>query len=94
MSSLLLASFVDSRISPFPNTSTLLAGELKCKGITEEEDNSPDSDEPSAAGEDKIEDPSPRMDQEPDPSLTVWFLVGNGGMGYWDYYRGPYKGLS
>ena len=18
----------------------------------------------------------------------VWFLVGNGGMGYWDYYRG------
>ena len=18
-----------------------------------------------------------------------WFLVGNGGMGYWDYYRGP-----
>ena len=21
--------------------------------------------------------------------LTDWFLVGNGGMGYWDYYRGP-----
>ena len=21
--------------------------------------------------------------------LAVWFLVGNGGMGYWDYYRGP-----
>ncbi|OLP83834.1 Activating signal cointegrator 1 complex subunit 3 [Symbiodinium microadriaticum] len=20
--------------------------------------------------------------------LTLWFLVGNGGMGYWDYYRG------
>ena len=20
---------------------------------------------------------------------TVWFLVGNGAMGYWDYYRGP-----
>ena len=21
---------------------------------------------------------------------SVWFLVGNGGMGYWDYYRGLY----
>ena len=20
---------------------------------------------------------------------SVWFLVGNGGMGYWGYYRGP-----
>ena len=20
---------------------------------------------------------------------TVWFLVGNGSMGYWDYQRGP-----
>ena len=28
------------RNSPFPNTSTLLAGELKCNGITDEEDNS------------------------------------------------------
>ncbi|CAE7648955.1 unnamed protein product [Symbiodinium sp. CCMP2456] len=37
-------------ISPFPNTSTLLAGELKCKGITEEEDSSSDADESSAAG--------------------------------------------
>lgn len=36
--------------SPFPNTSTLLAGELKCKGITEEEDGSSDQDESSAAG--------------------------------------------
>ena len=23
------------------------------------------------------------------PVTTVWFLVGNGGMDYWDYYRGP-----
>ena len=27
------------------------------------------------------------------PGCTVkasdWFLVGNGGMGFWDYYRGP-----
>ncbi|CAE7947415.1 unnamed protein product [Symbiodinium sp. KB8] len=22
-------------------------------------------------------------------ALTPWFLVGNGGMGYWDYYRAP-----
>ena len=22
--------------------------------------------------------------------ITAWFLVGNGGMGYWDYYGGPY----
>ena len=22
------------------------------------------------------------------PHTTVWFLVGNGGMGYGDYYRG------
>ena len=23
------------------------------------------------------------------PVPSDWFLVGNGGMGYWDYYRGP-----
>ena len=22
--------------------------------------------------------------------VAPWFLVGNGGMGYWDCYRGPY----
>ena len=22
-------------------------------------------------------------------TTAPWFLVGNGGMGYWDYYRGP-----
>ena len=24
--------------------------------------------------------------------LTVWFLAGNGGMRYWDYYWGLYRG--
>ena len=23
------------------------------------------------------------------PTITDWFLVRNGGMGYWDYFRGP-----
>ena len=22
-------------------------------------------------------------------AMTPWIKVGNGGMGYWDYYRGP-----
>ena len=48
---LLVSSLWHPRFSPFPNTSTLLAGELKCKGITEEEDGSSDQDESSAAGE-------------------------------------------
>ena len=26
-------------------------------------------------------------------NLSVWFLVGNGGMGYWDYHRGPFIGI-
>ena len=32
---------------------------------------------------------SPGRFQAIDDCITDWFLVGNGGMGYWDYYRGP-----
>ena len=32
-----------------------------------------------------------RSDDRMKPTLTVWFLVGNGGMGYGDYYWGLYR---
>ena len=44
-------------------------------------------------GSELCKDKNPWMDQRgmaqaATSSWSVWFLVGNGGMGYWDYYRG------
>ena len=30
-------------------------------------------------------------DPKPASRVSVWFLVGNGGMDYWDYYWGLYR---